>query len=50
MRTILGFVPLLICVGAMVACARMAMKHALPDRTQTPVPDHLTSETEVHDG
>ncbi len=50
MRTILGFVPALICVGAMVACARMAMKHAPSDRTQTPVPDPLMSETEVRDG
>lgn len=51
MRTILGFVPALICVGAMVVCVRMAMKHAPPDRAQTPAPTHpLASETEVHDG
>lgn len=50
MRTFLGFVPALICVGAMVACARMAMKHAPSDRSQTPIPDPLASETEAHDG
>lgn len=51
MRTILGFVPALICVGAMVVCARMAKKAAPSHRTHTPVPTQpLKSETEVHDG
>nr|MBA2601246.1 hypothetical protein [Actinomycetota bacterium] len=49
MRTFLSFVPALVCVGAMVACARMAMKHA-PDRSQNRVPDPLASETGAHDG
>lgn len=49
MRTFLSFVPVLVCVGAMVACARMAMKHA-PDRSQNRVPNSPTSETGIHDG
>lgn len=47
MRTILGFVPVLICIGAMVVCARMAMNHASSERTQTPLSN---PEAEVHDG
>lgn len=51
MRTIFGFLPALICVGAMAGCARMAMRHAPSNRTPTRVPTTpLSSEKETQGG
>lgn len=38
MRTILAFVPALICVGVMLTCARMLTNHARPDRSDSYAP------------
>ena len=47
MRTLLGFVPLLICVGAMAPCVRMALKHG---NARTAPAHLLKSQAEVNDG
>ncbi len=49
MRTILAFVPALICAGAMVVCARMLMNHARPDPTDASAPSREPLEAEARD-
>ncbi len=50
MRTILGFLPAVLCAGAMIVCVRM-MRHAHTERPEAPaVETRNAEETEARDG